>query len=80
MRTIIDIPEKDLKVLAALCDGKNISRSEAVRRAISLYLEEKNSSGKNNKDVARAMAYGIWEGVDGLEYQEDMRSEWDEKA
>jgi hypothetical protein len=49
-----------------------MSRAEAVRQAIAAYLAEKRK--KPTVDV-----FGLWadRGIDGLEYQEKMRAEWD---
>jgi metal-responsive CopG/Arc/MetJ family transcriptional regulator len=39
MRTIVDLPEEQLRKLAALCRKENISRAEAVRRAVGRLLQ-----------------------------------------
>lgn len=70
MRTLVDIPERQIKDLAAICQSEKISRAELVRRAISDYLEKKKPP--------TTAAFGLWRerGVDGLAYQEQLRSEW----
>ena len=70
MRTLIDIPEQQLKDLSDLCLIEKTSRAELVRRAISFYLARQ-------KQVPAA-AFGLWKErqVDGLKYQERVRSEW----
>lgn len=70
MRTLIDIPEKQIQALSELCKVEKISRSEVIRRAIAYYLEKKKPQAED--------AFGLWKGrqVDGLAYQEKMRSEW----
>lgn len=70
MRALVDIPERQIKALEALCQAEKISRAELIRRAISAYLDKKKP--------ATSPAFGIWRerGVDGLEYQERVRSEW----
>ena len=40
MRTIIDLPEEQVRGLAALCEAQGISRAEAVRRAVARLLAE----------------------------------------
>jgi len=72
MRTIIDIPEQDIKALDVMCGREHISRAEAIRRAVSAYLRR---HGPEQHDAA----FGIWKGrkQGGLSYQEAMRSEWD---
>ena len=70
MRTIVDIPEADLERLSDICRTEGISRAEAVRRAVRLYLE-KRAAGE--KDV-----FGMWKDrkIDSLEYERSLREEW----
>lgn len=70
MRTLVDIPDKQIKDLMAVCEAEKVSRAEVIRQAISLYLK--------NKKLEEVDAFGIWKdkNVDGLTYQEQMRSEW----
>ncbi len=76
MRTIVDIPEQDIQGLDALCGREQISRAEAIRRAVAGYL-------KVHRGDADA-AFGLWRRrgqngskyQDGLTYQNDMRDEW----
>lgn len=71
MRTIIDMPGDQLEALDAYCTRENISRAEAVRRAVARYLEEQRAP-----DAQRA--YGIWRDrpVDALAHEAAMRDEW----
>lgn len=70
MRTLVDIPDKQIKDLMAICEAEKVSRAEVIRQAISLYLK--------NKKLEEVDVFGIWKdkNVDGLAYQEQMRSEW----
>ena len=73
MRALIDIPERQIDELAAICQIKKLSRSEAIRQAIAFYVA-------NNKP-ADSQAFGLWSvnnesQKDGLAYQEKMRAEW----
>lgn len=70
MRTLVDIPDRQIKDLMAICETEKVSRAEVIRQAISLYLE--------NKKPEEVEAFGIWKdkNIDGLAYQEKMRSEW----
>jgi hypothetical protein len=38
MRTIVDLPKEHIRKLALFCRRENISRAEAVRRAIDRFL------------------------------------------
>ncbi len=71
MRTLIDIPETELAQLNKLSRSRRVSRAELVRSAISQYLES------HHTEYAK-QAFGLWAGnkVDGLAYQDKMRSEW----
>ena len=70
MRTIIDIPETDIERLADLCKEQGISRAEAIRRAVRLYLEGHRSHEDD--------AFGLWKDrdIDALEYERSLRKEW----
>lgn len=70
MRALVDIPDGQIDELSMICEAKKMSRAEAIRQAISSYIE-KNKPG--TVDV-----FGLWKDrkVDGLAYQEQVRSEW----
>ena len=53
-RTIIDIPETQLRDLDARCNTLGISRAEAVRRAVDEFLSDANPARE---------AFGLWESV-----------------
>ena len=74
MRTLIDIPEEDLKWLDRKAADEGRSRAAVVREAVAAYRSIEGKKGiqryfglwKNRKDLA-----------DGLDYQRKMRGEWD---
>jgi metal-responsive CopG/Arc/MetJ family transcriptional regulator len=70
MRTLVDIPDRQIEDLTLICNVKHLSRAEIIRQAISLFIEQ-------NKPLS-VDAFGIWKGekIDGLAYQEKMRAEW----
>jgi metal-responsive CopG/Arc/MetJ family transcriptional regulator len=70
MRTLIDIPEKQIKALTAISQAEKVSRAEVIREAIAYYLDKKIPQTDD--------AFGLWKDhkVDGLAYQEQVRSEW----
>ena len=53
MRTVIDIPDEVLGALTEICRHQNISRAEAVRRALREMLAV---SARGNRDKA----FGAW--------------------
>lgn len=71
MRTLVDIPNEDLKLMDGVVKKLSISRAEFVRRAIAKSLEPHRESQKDE-------AFGIWgkRAVDGVKYQRRMRREW----
>ena len=72
MRAIIDIPDDQAGPLAEACRRNHISRAEAIRRAIALFLKQEAPEAEG--------AFGLWKerGIDGIEYQQSLRREWGE--
>lgn len=70
MRTLVNIPDRQIKDLEEICRIQDLSRAEVIRRAIAFYLE--------SQKVEEWDVFGIWEGrgIDGLAYQNQMRTEW----
>ncbi|MFM7464178.1 MAG: CopG family transcriptional regulator, partial [Cyanobium sp.] len=52
MRTIIDLPEPARQQLDALCRQRGISRAEALRQALALWLEHQQPN--------HAAVFGLW--------------------
>ncbi len=71
MRTLVDLPELELEQLNALSRERRVSRAELIRQAVSGYLEQ-NKTGLEG-------SFGLWKakGVDGVRYQDKLRSEWE---
>ena len=71
MRTLVDIPDKQLKELTRLSKARKTSRAALIRDAVAAYLNRPLFSEKDP-------AFGAWgdKTVDGLEYQRKIRSEW----
>ena len=76
MRTLVDIPDEDLAVINKVTKAQSISRAEFIRRAIAQSL---NAHRKAQIEKAREAAFGVLAGrsVDGVEYQERIRQEWE---
>ena len=72
MRTIVDIPKSALETLTELSRQDNISRAEAIRRAINLYIKSKHGEEKGE-------AFGLWRSraIDGRQYEDRLRDEWE---
>lgn len=78
MRTIIDIPEYDLDLLAELCEREDISRAEAIRRAVRDYLRKP----RDDIEFVLRQTAGSWGGdtfwkrKETVGYVEELRGEW----
>lgn len=72
MRTIIEVPDEVIHKLDQLGELKQRSRAAIIREAISLYLEQKAVRDEDDG------AFGLWKsrGLDSLQYEESVRSDW----
>lgn len=72
MRTIIDLPDRQVDALKRISRSRKLSRAELIRQAVERYLQEHLP--------ARDEAFGLWkrEGprVDGVAFQRRLRREW----
>ncbi len=71
MRALIDIPDTQVRALAALCEQVNQPRAVIVRQAIAEYLVKyQRGPGQD--------AFGLWtaSAPDGINFQRDARAEW----
>lgn len=70
MRTLVDIRETQIQALDELSRSQKQSRAALIREAIDDYLSRHRRQTEN--------AFGLWGNrqIDGLAYQERMRSEW----
>ncbi|HZC17512.1 MAG TPA: CopG family transcriptional regulator [Caulobacteraceae bacterium] len=71
VRTLVDLPEADIRALDVLGERRRVSRAKIIREAVSAFLS-KSASGSADA------AFGLWRDrmVDGLDYQRQVRSEW----
>ena len=71
MRTLVDVGDTQLQELDELSKEEKRSRAALIREAIDDFLAKRRS--KHEGDV-----FGLWgkRKVDGLAYQEKVRSEW----
>ena len=71
MRTIIDLPDDQIRRLSEICRREGVSRAEVVRRAVADYLDALCLHERDD-------VFGMWRdrGVDGLEYERRRRREW----
>ena len=70
MRTIVDLTDHQVAALTELCKRENISRAEAVRRALDAMLAEKQAG-------TRKAAFGAWSARgDSRTFVNSLREEW----
>jgi metal-responsive CopG/Arc/MetJ family transcriptional regulator len=72
MRTLVDIPDNDMKELSRRSRAEKRSRASLIRDAIAAYLRQ----GASKKEIP---GFGLWKDYpieDGVEYQRKIRSEW----
>ncbi|MCA8271232.1 ribbon-helix-helix protein, CopG family [Burkholderia sp. AU30280] len=70
-RILVDLPDGQLDELAAIVETEHRPRAAIIRDAISAYI------ALHKRPLADDV-FGLWKDrkVDGLAYQEEMRSEW----
>lgn len=79
MRTIIELPDTQVKALARFCRREGVSRAEAIRRAVDKLV----TSGEMAEAQQGLQAgFGLWRGrrPDGRSYVEALRAEWEERS
>ena len=71
MRILVDMPADQLKELSRISAATKRPRAAIIREAIGSYLAR---TKRNEADDA----FGLWSDheIDGLEYQQKLRSEW----
>jgi metal-responsive CopG/Arc/MetJ family transcriptional regulator len=76
VRTLISLPDKDIKKLDVLAHKAKKSRAQVVREAITAHLQ-KNEQQSWKEIVAKCA--GMWKhkNIDSDEYIRQLRSEWD---
>ncbi|AFQ50913.1 ribbon-helix-helix protein, CopG family [Burkholderia cepacia] len=70
-RILIDLSNGQLDELAAIVETEQRPRAAIIRDAIDAYIAQHKRSHADN-------VFGLWKDrvVDGLTYQEALRSEW----
>jgi hypothetical protein len=70
MRTIVDLPEAERRQLDALCRQRGISRAQALREALSQWLEQQQPQ--------HGEVFGLWRDrpETSLDLQEALRQDW----
>jgi hypothetical protein len=79
VRTIVDLPEEQIRALDAYGKKHGISRAEAVRRAVAMFLPKRRH---RKLDFQNHPAFGAWRDrdINAVEYQRKLRAEWDDHS
>lgn len=77
MRVEIDLGESQIQALDELSKAEHKSRDSLIQQALEEYLSRQTVPPQTRFSKADP-AFGLWKDrkVDGLEYQERLRSEW----
>jgi hypothetical protein len=77
VQILIELTETEREQLAALARQTGKSESMVVREALHQHLGPAPSEETNDESLRAA--FGLWKnlGIDSLEYQRRIRSEWD---
>jgi len=72
---LLRLSDKQMDELDFIAKAQKKTRTEVIREAIEAYVSRKKSDESDNKKIV----FGLWKDrdIDGLEYQERMRSEWE---
>ncbi len=75
-RTIIDLPDDDLKRLDDLAEESSMPRAAVVREAVAEYVVRKGQTPASLKPLA---GFGALKGYygDGQTWQDELRNEWE---
>ena len=73
MRTIVDLPDPERAQLDALCRQGGLSRAEAMRQALRLWLAQ--------QQPVHSAVFGLWRDrtEDSVALQQALRAEWSER-
>lgn len=78
MRTLVDLPDEDIRWLDVRAKARGTSRAALVREAVSDY---RGSQAKEEPKGWLEAGFGLWKDRtdigDGVEYQRAIRAEWD---
>lgn len=78
-RTVISLEPEDKEWLDRRAKRERVSMTEIVRRAIRRYRQESGNDPDHDIHELLRRSQGSWRGGDGLEYQDRIRQEWDNR-
>ena len=78
-RTLINLDPDDKAWLDREARNRNLPMTELVRQAVHGYRIRQESRGLTNLQAALERTAGIWSHGDGLNHQQQLRAEWDDR-
>lgn len=76
MRILADLEKPQIDALAEIAASQKVSRAALLREAVDDLIAKKRRAGMEE-------AFGLWKGkvdyADGLEMQEALRAEWEDR-
>jgi len=77
IRTVISLNPDEKHWLEVMARKKHMSMAALIRNAIASYRLQDESRLPNSIDFLLSKTKGIWKHHDGLDYQMNIRDEWD---
>ncbi len=78
-RTVVNIKDDDKRWLDQEARRRRVPMTRLVGEAVSEYRMRQESRERPSLETLLADTRGLWSRGDGLQWQEQLRSEWDER-
>lgn len=79
-RTIVNLSEENKRWLDREARERQVSMTSLVSEAVSFYRMRAEAAGRPDLQSVLKDTAGLWQGGDGLAWQERLRGEWDERS
>ncbi len=79
-RTVVNIKEADKRWLDEEARRRRVPMTRLVGEAVSEYRMRQELHARPNLEGLLADTRGIWQQDDGLDWQQRLRDEWDDRA
>jgi hypothetical protein len=79
IRTLISLDKEDKTWLDRRAKEEGLTMTQLVRNAVKRYREQCEASAEQpSLEQLLQRTAGVWQGGDGLAWQQEVRSEWEE--
>ncbi|MGY6555818.1 MAG: hypothetical protein ACXIUM_14970 [Wenzhouxiangella sp.] len=79
-RTVVNIEESDKRWLDKEAQRRRVPMNRLVGEAVSEYRIRQESQKRPDLEGLLADTSGLWDQGDGLDWQQRLRDEWDDRA